>query len=80
MSGSSASQDCPNCNGKNTLMTYADWKPHDVVSGECVRCGYYFFTQNGFMSKSELKARRNDFDINGKKIPIYRGKNKMEKW
>ncbi len=78
MSGANGTQDCPNCSGKETMMTYMDWKPHDIVSGECMRCGYFYFTQNGFMSKKALKERRKDYGM--RRVRIFRGKNRMEKW
>lgn len=58
-------------------MTSSDWKPHDSVSGECLRCGYYYYTQNGFSTKTELKSLRTDYSFKKK---IYTGKNRMEKW
>jgi Zn ribbon nucleic-acid-binding protein len=45
MSGSSDSQDCPRCLGKDTLMTYTEYKPMDYFSGECVRCGFIYYTK-----------------------------------
>lgn len=78
MSGSSWNTDCPNCNTKDTLWCNSDWKPHDSVSGECVKCGYYFRTTNGFSTKAELIELRKSL---GSRIrTFYTGKNKMEKW
>jgi hypothetical protein len=45
MSGTTDSQDCPRCNGKGTLLTSSDWKPFDMVSGVCLKCGLRYYTE-----------------------------------
>jgi Zn ribbon nucleic-acid-binding protein len=66
MSGFSDSQDCPRCSGKNTLMTYSDWKPFDTISGTCVRCGFSYYTKAEILELNELKAERENYDYTEK--------------
>jgi Zn ribbon nucleic-acid-binding protein len=42
MSGCSYSEKCPKCGGEMTC--YSDWKPHDMVSGICLECGFAYDT------------------------------------
>lgn len=42
MSGCSDNSDCPRCLGKNTLEVYSDWKPFDMTTGLCNRCGFMY--------------------------------------
>lgn len=56
MSGCSDSNPCPRC-GK-TMDTYSDYKPFDMCSGECMYCGFYYFTDCRVMSKKALKTAR----------------------
>jgi hypothetical protein len=58
-------------------MVSEDSRPHETISGECIRCGYYFYTANGFMTRKELDKVRKNYD---RKPRIFKGKNKMEKW
>lgn len=66
MSGCSASQDCPRCEGKDTLMTYSNYKPHPIESGECVRCGFFYYPVSEIMSKEDLDEIRQTFDYTDK--------------
>ena len=63
MSGSSYTTDCPRCGGKDTLQCSTDYRPFDGVAGECLRCGFKYWTEIGMMDKDELGARRVDYDI-----------------
>ena len=63
MSGSSDSQDCPRCKGKNSLQTYSDWKPYDCVSGECIKCGFSYYTKEEQMDLEEVNERRADLEL-----------------
>ena len=62
MSGWSDSSICPKC-GSNNMMIWADYKPHDTVGGECLDCGFYYYTAEGQMTQKELNQRRKDYDL-----------------
>lgn len=66
MSGCSGSQDCPRCDGEDTLMTSNDWKPFDTSSGTCLRCGFSFYTKVVIMNEKELRSERIEFDFKDK--------------
>ncbi len=59
MSGHSDQTECPRCDGKN-LMTYADYKPHDFVSGECLDCGLSYYTKDKRMSLKDVNGLRKE--------------------
>ena len=63
MSGCSSSTDCPRCDGKDTLMTYSDYKPHDCVNGECIQCGFEYYTQDVFNDLDGVNMRREELDM-----------------
>ncbi|MFA5132857.1 MAG: hypothetical protein WC444_06050 [Candidatus Paceibacterota bacterium] len=60
MSGTSYSNDCPRCRGKQTLECYSDYKPFDVIEGICKRCGFNTYTNIGVLSKEELDNARDE--------------------
>ena len=60
MSGSSSMGVCPRCGGE--LSTYSDWKPHDVVFGFCLDCGFAYETTPRLASLSEVNERRAGMD------------------
>lgn len=60
MSSHNYSEDCPKCNGKNTLMCYAESRCN-YVSGECTNCGYYYYTEEKYMSLEELNESRKSY-------------------
>lgn len=62
MSGCSASGICPKCDSNN-LMTYTDWKPYDYVSGECLDCGFCYYTQEEQLTLKEVNERRIDQEL-----------------
>jgi hypothetical protein len=62
MSGWSDSSICPKCGGNN-LMTSGDYKPHDNVGGECLDCGFYYYTKEGQLTQKELNKRRKDYGL-----------------
>ena len=70
MSGCSGSQDCPRCSGKDSLMTYSDWKRFEGVSGECINCGFAYYTKAYQMELSEVNEMRTDRELKPlKEIP-----------
>ena len=65
MSGTSYTTTCPECEEK-TLLCYSDYKPHDIVSGYCVNCGFYYNTIDGKLSKKELIELQKEESYNPK--------------
>lgn len=66
MSGHSDSGECPSCGGYMNI--YTDWKPHDQVSGECLECGFSYYTkaeQATLEDINNLRAELNDEDEDG---------------
>ena len=65
MSGVSYDKECPNCGG--TLDCYSDYKPFDHGSGQCLDCGFYYFTKTGQLTLEELnnerEERNEDWDL-----------------
>jgi len=68
MSGNSYSQDCPRCLGKDTLMCNNDSRPHETINGECVCCGYFYYTNFSRLDKDTLKQIRKDYGYKNKKL------------
>jgi len=71
MSGSSYSTDCPRCGGKDTMNCQTDHRPFDGVSGECLRCGFEYWTDMGIMDAKELGARRVDYDCSTEELAKF---------
>ena len=63
MSGVSDSQNCPHCEGKDTLMVYQDWKPFDSCAGECINCGFAYYTKPYQMDLDEVNEMRVDREL-----------------
>lgn len=62
MSGTSYDSICPKCNGEN-LMCSSDYKPFDCVSGECLDCGFTYWTQDGQLTLEEVNESRKGFEL-----------------
>ncbi|MFA5406968.1 MAG: hypothetical protein WC307_06450 [Candidatus Nanoarchaeia archaeon] len=62
MSGSSDVVTCPNCGGKH-FSVYTDWKPHDCVNGECLDCGYTYYTIDDELTLEEVNELRVDWGL-----------------
>lgn len=58
MSGESGFTDCPRCGGK--MSTYVDWKPHDSVFGECLDCGFAYYTERHQLTLEEVNEKRKE--------------------
>jgi Zn ribbon nucleic-acid-binding protein len=67
MSGCSYSTKCPVC-GSEDVIAYSDYKPYEQVNGECLECGFAYYTKVERMDFKELNALRKDFE----KKPIKR--------
>lgn len=63
MSGTSGANWCPACGKKNALQTYNDYKPHDFVHGECLFCGFEYWTEESFMTLEEVNSLRKDNNL-----------------
>lgn len=74
MSGHSDTTNCPNCGGSK-LNTCNDYKPFDQVSGECMDCGFYYYTEIGQMTLEEMNESRAESDLKPLK---RRKKNKLD--
>ena len=73
MSGHSSAQPCPICEA--SMSIYNDYKPFDNISGECVECGFYYYTKAGQMTLKEVNERREEYDlepIKAKQLKKYR--------
>jgi hypothetical protein len=70
MSGDSYQTDCPNCGGD--LHAYADRKPFNFVTAECMDCGFYYTVKTGQMSLKTLNDWRGEMKL----PPLKRRKHK----
>ncbi len=61
MSGMSSSVSCNQCGGE--MNTYSDYKPHDYVSGECLDCGFCYYTEDSQMTLQEVNEQRASMDL-----------------
>ncbi len=59
MSGVSYPDSCPKCGGD--MNCYSDWKPYDTVGGECLNCGFFYYTKEGQMILEEVNTLRKDW-------------------
>jgi len=62
MSGHSYGDSCPNCD--NEMSCYSDHKPYDTTSGNCVYCGFYYYTNAGQDSLEDLNIAREEYNDN----------------
>ena len=58
MSSTQDSRKCPNCGGKEMLETYFENRPFENVFGECLKCGFFYYTVGGQMSLNRLNEMR----------------------
>ena len=62
MSGCSSSRECPICGEE--MEIYIDWKPIDTAYGECLNCGFCYFTKITQMSLKEINEARKRWNEN----------------
>ena len=72
MSGCGYDDTCPNCD--ETISCYSDNKPYDYVSGNCIHCGFYYYTTCNQDTLENLNICReeynDDYDLEGEdKLP-----------
>ena len=60
MSGCSFDEPCPKCGG--TMDSASDWKLHNLCSGQCLQCGYNYWTETGRMSLEEINELRAEME------------------
>jgi hypothetical protein len=58
MSGSSYNSVCPKCGAK--MPCYYDWKPYETVSGQCLECGFSYYTKEVQMSLKKVNHLRKE--------------------
>lgn len=61
MSGSEGSRPCPECGSE--MDTYYDTKPHEFVHAECLECGFYYTTIDGWLSLRRVNEFRKEMDL-----------------
>ena len=47
------------------MYTYSDWKPFDTMQGECIHCGFHYYTevvQLDLETVNRLRAEYNELD------------------
>ncbi|MEW5961042.1 MAG: hypothetical protein AB1801_25225 [Chloroflexota bacterium] len=62
MSGTSVTDICPQCDGE-WLITYSDSKPYPQENGECLECGFAYYTIEERLTLEEVNEKRVDFDL-----------------
>jgi len=71
MSGFSDGTLCPNCGEE--ANRYSDYKPFDVVSIDCLECGFYTSTSVHQMELDELNEMRADNELEPlKELPEFK--------
>jgi polyferredoxin len=60
MSGESHNETCPKCG--EGMNVYTDWKPYSTAQGECIHCGFCYYTKEDVMDAQELIDRRIDYE------------------
>lgn len=61
MSGCSYGSQCPKCGAE--MCCYSNYKPYDVVSGQCLECGFYYYTTETRMTLEEVNELRKEADF-----------------
>jgi hypothetical protein len=61
MSGHSDSETCCCCGAD--MNTYYDWKPHQYVYGQCLECGFSYYTEDRLMPLDEVNSLREDMEL-----------------
>jgi hypothetical protein len=62
MSGESHSNLCPVCGEE--MDCYSNYKPYDMVGGECIHCGFAYYTKIEQMGLEEINGRREEYNEN----------------
>ena len=62
MSGHSFNDTCPEC-GSEIMMCSSDHKPYNMVSGECLDCGFCYYTKTEQLSLNDVNNRRDDLEM-----------------
>jgi hypothetical protein len=62
MSGNSYTDNCPRCDSEQ-FYCYTDTKPHDYISGECLDCGFCYWTTDAINTLEDVNSLRESFDL-----------------
>ncbi|MEK6894680.1 MAG: hypothetical protein AABX10_04405 [Nanoarchaeota archaeon] len=68
MSGISYVLDCGRCGGESTLYSSTETKPFEYNSGDCLKCGFSYFTKASLLNKKELVKLRKQMSFKSKKL------------
>ena len=74
MSSNSYDCECPNCHKQ--MLCCMNNRPFDSVDGECLYCGFNYYTKTYFDTFENLNERRKDF---GKKPLIKKQYDKIKR-
>jgi len=61
MSGASYNAACPKCTAD--MNCYTDWKPYDIVSGQCLKCGFSYYTKEIQLSLKQVNRLRAEIGL-----------------
>jgi len=59
MSGCIYTSHCPNCES-DEMKCYSDSKPYDTQDNVCLNCGFYAYTNQGYMNLEDLNEAREE--------------------
>ena len=80
MSGWSDSGVCPNCDSERYIMS-GENRPFEMVSSNCLDCGFYTYTHSGIADLEEVNLQREDFeDWGDEKLKPLKEKRKPTEW
>ena len=57
MLGHSEQTNCPYCNSPN-LMTHIETKPYNISNGDCLNCGFSYYTKETQSTLKEVNQMR----------------------
>ena len=57
----SFTEKCPKCDSE--MHRYSDYKPTTYESGECLECGYSFYTKDEQLTLKDINDTRIDMDL-----------------
>ena len=64
MSSNSYTTYCPSCGNEDSVQACTDTRPYNNVSGECIECGFMYYTKAEQMSLEEVnEIRENSYEL-----------------
>ena len=80
MSGWNDSGICPNCDSERYIIS-GENRPFDMVSSNCLDCGFYTYTHSGIADLEEVNLQREDFEHWGdEELKPLKTKRKPTEW